>query len=174
MKRDQMKRALLIFPLFLASCISSKPPTVQLNVTQISVTQISQIIITQIAQTAVTQIVATPQPSQTPWIITATPGASAPASEVQVPGVTPKAASTDTLYAVHGPGFYLVGIDIGSGHWRSNGVSKDGCMWRLTDKNNEFIDGNYGMAGVTITLTDEVFQAELGPGCGDWEYIPAN
>jgi hypothetical protein len=171
-----MKRLLLLIPLCLSACIPAKPPIVQLNVTQIAVTQVNRIVITQIAVTAFTQIVATPQPSQTPWIITATPLPPTPTPQFSpTPTLSPMPTTPPTdipspLYDIHSPGFYLVNIDIAPGVWRST-VSGDGCYWAITTAKGDIINNHFGMAGGTINIPSTAFQVELGPECGDWIFL---
>jgi hypothetical protein len=113
----------------------------------------------------VTQIV-TPTPTPTPRF---TP------TDTGTPTSTPNRALTATarafaqLIAPHGDGFYLVGVDIAPGLWRSNGTGND-CYWERLTRTGDIIDNHFGLAGgtVNISTTDFQFHAQ---DCGQWEYL---
>jgi hypothetical protein len=85
---------------------------------------------------------------------------------------TPPTNTPSPLYAIHTPGFYLVNIDIAPGIWRST-VRGDGCYWEITNTKGDIIDNHFGMAGGTIYLSATAYQVQLGPECGDWQFLPA-
>jgi len=97
----------------------------------------------------------TPLPTLAPVLVTAT---FTPTPEI------------DPLFAPHGPGFYLVGVDIAPSIWRSTG-SGDGCYWKLTDKAGKTIKNHFGLAGGTAIVTDRVFEVQFDDKCGIWEYL---
>jgi hypothetical protein len=68
-------------------------------------------------------------------------------------------------------GYYLIGIDIAPGLWRSKGKG-EGCYWATTDKKGEIIDNDLGLAGMTAYISPEAFQVKFGERCGgDWVYL---
>jgi hypothetical protein len=160
----------LVIVLLMSACAPAQSPII--NITQIAVTQINQIAITQIAQTAITQIVATQKPTQTPRIITATPLPSTPTPQFSPTPTLSPTVTLSPLFAIHSPGFYLIGIDIAPGIWRST-INGDECYWAVTTAKGDIINNHYGMAGGTIFISATGYQVELGPKCGDWIYLSA-
>ena len=126
-------------------------------------------------------------PSQTPLVIVVT--ATLTPTPRYTPTITPTATITPTvtitttptdtmtptvtispLVTTKSPGFYLVGLEIAPGVWRSNG-SGDGCYWAITNRTGDILTNFYGMAGGTLYVPSDGFQVELQRGCGDWEYL---
>lgn len=66
-------------------------------------------------------------------------------------------------------GFYLVGVDIAPGVWRSTG-SGDSCYWAITTKTDNIINNHFGMAGGTMYVMPSGYQVELDD-CGTWTYL---
>lgn len=110
-----------------------------------------QIIVREITQTL------TPTPLYTPTI-TPTPTNTIP------PTKTP-----DPLKAPKGAGFYLVGVDIAPGVWRSDGTG-DSCYWAVTSTTGDILDNHFGMAGGTAYISPSGFQVEF-TDCGTWTFL---
>ncbi len=83
--------------------------------------------------------------------------------------VTPT-QTLDPLKADKGPGFYLIGVDIATGAWRSNGTG-DNCYWAVTSKTGNIIRNHYGMAGGTAYIPAAGYQVEFQEGCGTWTWL---
>jgi len=66
-------------------------------------------------------------------------------------------------------GFYIIGIDIAPGVWRSTGKG-DKCYWAVTRANGDIIDNHFGMSGGTAYVSPNGFQVEFN-NCGTWEFI---
>lgn len=75
----------------------------------------------------------------------------------------------DPLKKAKGNGFYLIGVDIAPGVWRSQG-SGDKCYWAVTRSNGDIMDNHFGMAGGTAYLPTNGFQVEFND-CGTWVFI---
>lgn len=87
------------------------------------------------------------------------------------PTFTPIPTNTpDPLYAEKKPGFYLAGIDIGAGIWRSQGNSEY-CYWSITTNTGNIIKNHFGMAGGTMYISSTAYQVEMDPECGKWVYL---
>ena len=91
------------------------------------------------------------------------------------PTATPNIAQTATaeqlayLRSDKDDGFYLVGVDIAAGLWRSTGTGS-GCYWSLTSKTGDIIDNHFGMAGGTAYIPASAFQVEFSD-CGTWVFL---
>jgi hypothetical protein len=109
------------------------------------------IIIQEITQTL------TPTPIFTPTI-TNTPA----------PTNTPSPTS-DPLKRAKGDGFYLVGVDIAPGVWRSSGTGNR-CYWAVTRANGDIIDNHFGMSGGTAYVSTAGFQVQF-ESCGIWTFV---
>jgi hypothetical protein len=110
----------------------------------------------------------TPTPLFTPTITytpTDTPTATLTPNATQ----TAEAILQEKLIAKKGDGFYLVGIDIAPGVWRSTGTN-DNCYWAVTDKTGDIISNHFGMAGGTAYIPATGYQIEFDD-CGTWEYL---
>jgi len=117
----------------------------------------------------------TPAPTQTARVIIITP------TETYTPEFTPTITQTptntptitptqDKLKTDKGSGFYLVGIDIAPGVWRSNGTADD-CYWEVSSTTGDIIDNHFGMSGGTMYIPISAFQVELDPECGSWTFL---
>ena len=84
------------------------------------------------------------------------------------PEFTPS-ATLDPLFQPKGDGFYLVGVDIAPGVWRSTGTGTK-CYWEVTEKNGDIVDNNFGMSGGTAYIPPTAFQVQFEK-CGDWVYM---
>lgn len=122
----------------------------------------------------------TPYPTLTPVntytpiykVVTATntPTPKYTATETNTPTITPTTTPTiDPLKKARGNGFYLIGVDIAPGVWRSNGNGDD-CYWSVTRGNGDIIDNHFGMAGGTAYLPSSGFQVQF-EDCGTWEWL---
>lgn len=109
------------------------------------------IIVREITQTV------TPTPLYTPTI-TPTPT-----------NTVPPTATQDPLKAPKGAGFYLVGVDIAPGVWRSDGTG-DSCYWAVTSATGDILDNHFGMAGGTAYVSPSGFQVEFDD-CGTWTFL---
>jgi len=88
----------------------------------------------------------------------------------ETPTTTPTMTATpDPLKADKYDGFYLVGVDIATGVWRSNGTG-DRCWWAITTKEGKTIKNHYGMAGGTMYVSSAGYQVEL-EDCGYWTWL---
>ena len=65
--------------------------------------------------------------------------------------------TTDPLRKTKGNGFYLIGVDIAPGVWRSQGTG-DSCYWSVTTLTGDIIDNHFGMSGGTAYIPDYGFQ----------------
>ena len=84
----------------------------------------------------------------------------------------PATLTLDSLHAPHGPGFYLVGVDIAPGIWRSDPtLITDNCYWEITDKTGEIMSNHYGMAGGTMYISPNAFQVMMEDECGMWTFL---
>ena len=94
---------------------------------------------------------------------------------VAQPAVTlnliPNTAQTERAFLVspHGDGYYLIGIDIAPGSWRSE-PGNDGCYWQRTDRTGNIIDNHFGTSGGVVFLPVSDYQIQL-EGCGMWTYL---
>ncbi len=110
----------------------------------------------------------TPTPLYTPTI---TPTAT----DTQPPTNTPDKTQTAVAQAEarlrnpKGDGFYLVGVDIAPGIWRSTGTDDD-CYWAISNRQGNTTDNHYGMSGGTAYISSNDFQVEFD-GCGRWEFV---
>lgn len=99
----------------------------------------------------------TPTPKHTPTI-TNTPEPT----NTQTPTIDP-------LKRSRGNGFYLIGVDIAPGVWRSNG-SGDSCYWAVTRADGDIIDNHFGMSGGTAYIPEYGYQVQF-EDCGTWTFI---
>lgn len=94
-----------------------------------------------------------------------TPTNTLPPTKTQIPSPT-----ISPLALPHGPGVYLVGIDIEPGVWRNNS-SNDNCYWKITTKTDDIINNYYGMGGGTMYIPSNGFQVIMEKECGKWIYL---
>jgi len=99
----------------------------------------------------------TPTPLYTPTI-TNTPA----------PTNTPT-PTIDPLKKSRNSGFYLIGVDIAPGVWRSTGTGDD-CYWAVTMADGDILDNHFGMSGGTAYVSPNGFQIEFD-NCGTWEFV---
>lgn len=99
----------------------------------------------------------TPTPKFTPTI-TLTP------TITSSPTKTP-----DPLKAPKKDGFYLVGVDIAPGVWRSDG-SGDSCYWEVSASDGDILANHFGMSGGTAYIAPNAFQVRF-EDCGTWTFI---
>lgn len=77
--------------------------------------------------------------------------------------------TTDPLKKARGNGFYLIGVDIAPGVWRSQG-SGDSCYWSVTSMSGNIISNHFGMSGGTAYIPVNGFQVQF-EDCGTWVFI---
>ena len=91
-------------------------------------------------------------------------------TETNTPTITLTNTPTlDPLKRTRGNGFYLIGVDIAPGVWRSDGTQDD-CYWAVTRANGDIIDNHFGMAGGTAYLPASGFQVQF-EDCGTWSWL---
>ena len=111
----------------------------------------------------------TPAPTNTPDL-TQTAEAEILANDVALTETAAVSEATQAeLTASRGSGFYLVGVDIAPGIWRSTAGS-DSCYWARYDENQNILDNDFGQSGGAVTIRTTDFQVEFDD-CGTWEYI---
>jgi hypothetical protein len=136
----------------------------------VMVTQIKTVIITATPKPAT--VIPSPTytfgPTNTP-VPTKTP---IPTIDPQIKTATAQAALDLALKKDHGPGLYLVGVDIAPGVWRST-PGLDGCYWSRTTITGDIIDNYYGLSGGTIYINPSDFQVEINEECGTWTWLSA-
>lgn len=103
--------------------------------------------------------------SQSPQL--AVPTAIPVAAVTEIPTQPPAEAGYD-LTGVHSAGYYLVGVDIAPGRWRSpSGVGS--CSWSTYGQNNSVND--IGIApGVVAFVNAEDYAVSLRY-CDGWQYL---
>lgn len=116
----------------------------------------------------------TKEPTYTAVVIivtaTSSPTPLYTATITPIPTDTPLPTETpDPLKAPRGNGFYLVGVDIAPGVWRSDGTQDD-CYWSVTQADGDIIDNHFGMAGGTCYISPNAFQVQF-EDCGTWTFI---
>jgi hypothetical protein len=132
---------------------------------------------------------ATPEPTQTPWIIVVTATGTSTSEYTPTPSQTPtitftpsitpnveqtsaarqQATETARLTSPKGDGFYLVGIDIAMGTWRST-AGYEGCYWSLNDKQGDINDNHFGDSGGTVHIRASDYEVQFDD-CGQWTYL---
>jgi hypothetical protein len=174
----------LLLILLLFSC--SQAPTVHtIEVTRVipqnvEVTRIVQqtVVVTQINNVIITATpkpeTAIPSPTYT-YGLTNTPvptDTPIPTIDPQIKTATAQAEMALILQKDHGPGVYLVGIDIAPGVWRST-PGADDCYWKRADRTGDIIDNYYSFSGGTIYIAPTDFSVELSTECDTWTYLSA-
>ena len=99
---------------------------------------------------------------------TATPKFTPTITNTPAPTNTPS-PTVDPLKKARGDGFYLIGVDIAPGVWRSDGKG-DRCYWAVTRSDGDIIDNHFGMAGGTAYISPNGFQV-LFEECGKWTFV---
>ena len=155
--------AIVIVALGVASC-SSEPRFVEATVEVLVAREVTKIVeVTQVIEvpvevTRLVEVIVTPVATSTP-IATQTP-----AGPTNTPTGTP-----DPTTKSRGNGFYLIGINIAPGLWRSE-AGHTSCYWERSTDTGEIIDNHFGDSGGTVRLQSSDFQVEFGD-CGTWEYL---
>lgn len=125
---------------------------------EVEVTRIVEVEVTRMYQIQVpVTVTATETPKYTPTI-TLIP------TQTQIP-----TATLSPLEKSRGSGFYLVGVDIAPGVWRSTpGI--DNCYWKVSTKTGGIIKNHFGMSGGTCYISASAYMVEFDD-CGMWEYL---
>lgn len=148
-------------------------PTVAIMVEvtkQIEVTKI--VIVTQTpTPTPLFTSTPTPEPAQATATARAEIAAATVAAKAEIANATATAqAELDVvLKAPREDGFWLVGVDIAPGTWRSDGTG-DNCYWQRSTKTQDIIDNHFGLGGGAVTIAASDFQFE-SRNCGTWTYL---
>lgn len=101
---------------------------------------------------------------------TSTPTPIYTPTETLIPTETSTITPTkDPLTTDKNSGFYLVGVKIAPGLWKSNGTGNR-CYWAVTTKTGDIIKNHYGMGGGTAYIPATGFQVEFND-CGTWTYL---
>lgn len=131
----------------------------------------------------------TPADTQTPHVVvvtatrTATPRFTATESFTPTitytPSLTPNVEQTNTarleatqtarLTANRGSGFYLVGVDIAPGTWRSE-AGYSNCYWSRNNATGGINGNHFGNSGGTVHVRASDYEIEFD-GCGQWTYL---
>lgn len=82
---------------------------------------------------------------------------------------TAEAEEFARLTRIRSSGFYLVGVDIAPGSWRST-AGHDSCYWARYNKSGDILDNHFGLSGGTIFIRATDFEIEFD-GCGNWTYL---
>lgn len=115
-------------------------------------------------------VTATPIPPTATPLLTSTP--TRPPTATTRPTVTPSPTYTPdaTLEAIaeeilarrasRGDGFYLVGVDISPGTWRSES-GYDQCYWERNNRQGDILGNHFGLSGGVMTIRGSDFQVHL-------------
>lgn len=154
---------LLIYTMAVAMCFVGPSEMIEVEVTRVvEVERIVEVEVTSMVEKLVT-VTPTKTPKYTPTI-TLTPTETSIPTNTSVP-----TATIDPLKKPKGSGFYLVGVDIAPGLWRSaSGYS--GCYWAITSKTGSIINNHFGESGCTCYIPAHAFQVEFSD-CGQWEWL---
>jgi len=114
-------------------------------------------------------------PTQTARVVIVTPTYTAtplftPTNTLTPTQTIPPTPTPDPLKTIKGPGYYLVGKDIASGVWRSNGTGND-CYWEIDTLTGDIINNHFGLAGGTMYIPPTAFQVRMEAGCGNWAFL---
>lgn len=168
-----IKRSLLVFLItvsFLTACSSPAPtPDPALLSMQTEIAQIkdqnAKIETQYVSLQSATPIVRVVEVTQT-----FTPTPLYTATVTLTPTITlPPTATPNPLKAPKGDGFYLIGVDIAPGVWRSDGTG-DSCYWSVTRMDGDILDNHFGMSGGTAYVSPSGFQVEF-TDCGTWTFL---
>ncbi|MBN1639923.1 MAG: SH3 domain-containing protein [Anaerolineae bacterium] len=110
----------------------------------------------------------TPTPTKTP-LPTSTPGPTPTPTYTPDISATATADARTVLTRPRGDGYYLVGIAIAPGKWRSGGSGED-CYWARLDSKQNILDNHFGLAGGTVNVRSSDYEV-LFEGCGTWEWV---
>ena len=180
--------AVMVLTLVVTGCDSatSTPETIKVEVTrEVQVVETNEVTkeVTRLVEqtvevTRVVQVVVTATPTPTPVnspTPTLTPSITPTPSNTPTSTPTPNIDATATVEAMgeliepKDDGFYLVGIDIAPGLWRSQGDGED-CYWQRLDSDQETLDNHYGQAGGTVRIRPTDFEVHF-KRCGTWIYL---
>lgn len=178
---------LLSAALVVAACAPAATPTPLVQTVEVEVTRLAEVTrdvvrtvqVTQLVTAEVTRLVEVPvpvtvTPTPTPLF---TPTITPTPTNTPLPTKTPNKALTATASALaalrspKGDGFYLVGVDIAPGVWRSTAGS-DNCYWETTRANGNIIRNHFGTSGGTAYVGPSDFQVRF-KNCGRWEWLSA-
>ena len=101
-------------------------------------------------------------------LIEVTPIATQGPTRTPAPTFTPR-PTIDRLKASRGSGFYLIGVDIAPGVWRSE-AGHENCYWSRNSKSGDILDNHFGMSGGTVYLRSSDYSIELDD-CGTWTWL---
>jgi hypothetical protein len=167
-----IQRLLLISILFLAACAPSTETIQQAIEGTLAARPTLTPVATYTLQPTYTALPThTSYPTYTPES-TSTPYPSPIPTETATP--TPELSPTPTLdpiMDVHGPGNYLVNVDMMWGNWRSQVQGGDDCYWEIKDRFGDTISNYYGNTGGVIYIPVDAYEVQLDPNCGDWVYL---
>jgi len=117
--------------------------------------------------TRVVEVPVTITPTKTPEYtstITLIPTRTQVPTRTQIP-----TATLSPLKKPKSDGFYLVGVDIAPGVWRST-PGHDGCYWETSTKTGSIINNHFGMSGGTCYIPSSAYMVMFAD-CGQWEYL---
>lgn len=100
--------------------------------------------------------------------LTPTPEFTPTITNTPEPTNTPS-PTIDPLKIAKGDGFYLIGVDIAPGVWRSDGKG-DNCYWKVSMASGDIVDNHFGMAGGTAYISSSGFQVQF-ERCGTWTFL---
>jgi hypothetical protein len=171
-----MKRTLLIalmVAIIIAGCAAS-PEKVQTAIagTQSQWTSVPTIDETEVFQKAETHVWAAVEETVIAFgkevdRRTATARAALP-TNTPAPTNTP-VQTVDLLLTDKRDGFYLVGVKIAPGVWKSTGTGDD-CYWAIYERDDDIINNHFGLSGGTMYIPTDAFQVRM-EDCGTWEYL---
>jgi hypothetical protein len=69
-------------------------------------------------------------------------------------------------------GFYVIGVDIAPGVWRSTGPGAQ-CYWERTNITQDILDNDLDFAGGAVTIRPDDFEF-YARGCGIWTMLDTN
>jgi len=174
-----MRRLLIVAILFFITACSTKPSE---SAIQTAIAQTKALWTSIPTNTAYPTH--TPNNTFTPWVVTelviptftVTPLFTPTITDTALPPTeTPNLTQTSEaqvlalLRSDKGNGFYLVGVDIEPGVWRSTGTAED-CYWETTTKTGDLIQNHFGMSGGTAYIPASAFQVRF-EDCGMWVFI---
>ncbi len=87
-----------------------------------------------------------------------------PNNKPALPAEKQAAAKTD--------GYYVVGLDMAPGVWKSNGQGAQ-CYWARQNVTQDLLDNDLGFAGGAVTIRPDDFEFYTR-GCGTWTMLDTN